>query len=457
MNAIRNRIALYCFSGVVALAPLPFGSTDEIIVAAWAVVLGGILVFSIPLSPTRAQSSFLILGSIVVIVWAGVLFAQTTSSEPLTSHFGDRIWSRASDILHRPLAPRIAVVRDQSLSSAGPQIVAALALFCGFLLGEKRASARLLLSVVAWSGVIYGIYAVVSFALDPTSVLGREKVAYRSVLTGTFINRNTAAVYFGVCANLWLLRLLRGISGPTFRVRRYQLTGLIQSGGSNQVTLSFAAFILLLSATFMTGSRAGSLLFIFTSFGVLIWAFWRTEESPWCALVGGAVLLMVLMAVVGAGIAGRVAAEGLVDSARVSVYRSVLRLIAEHPLWGTGLGTFASVFPSYRPSDISSFGVWDRAHSTPLELCAEQGIPFAVLVVFMVGLIFVRLINGIRRRREGRIFPLFAGIALALTVAHSLVDFSLQIPGLTIVVMGMVGVGLAQCATQSNRNAVASL
>jgi O-antigen ligase len=274
------------------------------------------------------------------------------------------------------------------------------------------------------------------------------------VLTGTFINRNTAAVYFGVCAILWLLRLLRGISGPTFRVHRYQLSGLIQSGGTNQVTLNFAAFTVLLSATFMTGSRAGSLLFTSISLGVLMWAFWRTGRSPWYALLGGAVLLVALMAIVGAGVAGRVAAEGLVDSARVSVYRSVLRLIADHPWWGTGLGTFPSIFPSYRPGDISSFGIWDRAHSTPLELAAEQGIPFALLVVVMVGLIFVRLMNGVRRRREGRIFPLCAIAALALAATHSLVDFSLQIPGLTIVVLGVVGVGLAQSADpeQGGRN-----
>ncbi|MGY0575846.1 O-antigen ligase family protein [Bradyrhizobium sp. RDM12] len=423
-----------------------FGSTDEAVLSVWVVALGGTLLLSVPLSPTRAQISFVACASIVAIAWAGLLFIQTTALAPIVGRFGDHVWPLAAGLLDQPLAPRVSVVRDQPFYAVAPQIVAALSLSCGFILGEKRSSAWLILSVVAWSGAVYGAYAIVSFIWDPATVLWREKVAYRSVLTGTFINRNTAAVYFGACALLWLLRLLRSISGSSFRVQQHQLSELIRSGGSYQVIVNFAVFILLLSATFMTGSRAGSLLFIFVTFSILTWAFEGTgRSSTWYTLAGGTALFAALMAIVGAGIAGRVAVEGLVDSARLSVYRSVLRLISDHPWWGAGLGTFASIFPAYRPSDISSFGIWDRAHSTPLELAAEQGIPFTLLVTLAVGVIFAVLINGVRNRREGRIFPLASIALLSLAMLHSLIDFSLQIPGLTIVVLGLVGAGLAQC------------
>jgi O-antigen ligase len=119
-------------------------------------------------------------------------------------------------------------------------------------------------------------------------------------------------------------------------------------------------------------------------------------------------------------------------------------LIADHPWLGTGLGTFAWIFPSYRPSDISAWGIWDRAHSTLLEIAAEQGVPFALLVLSTLLIIFFTLIAGSRTRRSRAIYPL-AGLLIALLSAgHSLIDFSLQIPGLTIVVFAVVGVGIAQ-------------
>jgi hypothetical protein len=38
MVAIRRRIALYIFCAVVAVAPLPFGSVDEMVIAFWAIL-----------------------------------------------------------------------------------------------------------------------------------------------------------------------------------------------------------------------------------------------------------------------------------------------------------------------------------------------------------------------------------------------------------------------------------
>ena len=44
---------------------------------------------------------------------------------------------------------------------------------------------------------------------------------------------------------------------------------------------------------------------------------------------------------------------GLVDHTRLSLFRSTLRMIADRPWFGTGLGTFNLAFPAYRSDDIS--------------------------------------------------------------------------------------------------------
>ena len=71
-------------------------------------------------------------------------------------------------------------------------------------------------------------------------------------------------------------------------------------------------------------------------------------------------------------------------------------------------------------------GVFYQAHSTPLEIAAELGLPLA----------------GLMRRRRDAVYPIAAtGVGL-LGRLHSLVDFPLQLPGFAIVFTA--GLGLAQ-------------
>ena len=87
------------------------------------------------------------------------------------------------------------------------------------------------------------------------------------------------------------------------------------------------------------------------------------------------------------------------------------------------------------------YGIYDRAHSTLLELAAEAGLPLASIVVIGWMIAFGVLAHGVRTRRRDRIIPAAALSVGLLAVFHSLVDFSLQIPGFAIVVFGLLGVG----------------
>jgi O-antigen ligase len=130
-------------------------------------------------------------------------------------------------------------------------------------------------------------------------------------------------------------------------------------------------------------------------------------------------------------------------------------MIADHPWFGTGLGTFLWAFPAYR-DDVSLWGIWDRAHSTPLELAADVGVPLAALLVvaWVVGLAV--LMRGVRVRRRGRAVPI-AGLAVAVLASlHAMVDFSLQIPGYSIIAFTLMGAGLAQSFVEPGRHFKAS-
>ena len=154
----------------------------------------------------------------------------------------------------------------------------------------------------------------------------------------------------------------------------------------------------------------------------------------------------------GGNVSGRFDAQGLSDEGRFEAYRSTLRMIADHPWFGTGLGTFVWSFPAYRSANISVWGVWDLAHSTPLELAADLGVPLAGLICLAWLIVLAVLIRGVRIRRRDLIVPVGALSVAILGLAHSTIDFSLQIPGYAIIVFALVGAGLAQSFSSNNKD-----
>ena len=210
---------------------------------------------------------------------------------------------------------------------------------------------------------------------------------------------------------------------------------------------------LCLAAMFMTGSR-GAVVLSLLALIVAFMAFFRRDlprrsglrrrgRCGWAALI--------LLQLMGAGVNARFDLQGAADDGRLETYKSTLRMIADHPWFGTGQGTFAWSFPAYRSADVSMAGVWDRAHNTLLELAADMGVPIAALVVIAWIVIFAVLIRGVRVRRRDLIIPISALSVAIVAVLHSLIDFSLQIAGYAIPVLALVGTGLAQSFASDRR------
>jgi O-antigen ligase len=202
-----------------------------------------------------------------------------------------------------------------------------------------------------------------------------------------------------------------------------------------------------LAAMAMTASRAGvvlSLLMLVLAFAVFFHRDLARSGRVVASVAALTVGAFVLLQIIGTGVTNRFDTEGFAGGGRLGGYRSTIEMIADHPWFGTGLGTFPWGFPAYRSADISLWGTWTRAHNTLLEIAAELGIPLAILVVTGWIIAFAVLIHGAFTRRRSLITPV-AGLCVGgLGVLHSLVDFSLQIPGYAIGAFALIGAGLAQ-------------
>lgn len=438
--------ALMLFAVIIA-APVCFGSTDATTTALWCIVLGIAVAFA-PVKEIAPRHLAMLLAAVCITVaaYAFVLHEQL-AQEPWIAP-AHPLWVRAAHLLDTPLPASAAIARNQPFFSAGNSIACLLALICGFAIGSDRKSARRLLRVMAFSGAALAGYGIIAYATDPAHILWREKEAYREVLTATFINRNTAAAYFGSCAVAWFIFLsekMQGWRGLSLNWRSLLLDFFRHLNG--KTIFYFAGLFICLAALFMTASRAG------TAFSLLALAVgyvgrFRTALSRRSeALIALALVVLIgftLVQIMGAGVLGRLELEGLTEGGRIQTYMATLRMIADHPWLGVGLGNFAWSYPGYRGDEISMWGVWDRAHSTPLELAAELGLPLTAVVCLGWLIIFSLLGRRLWRRDRMPAVSLAAFCVALIAVLHSAIDFSLQVPGFSIPVFALVGAGVAQ-------------
>ncbi len=454
-----NRISSLILFVTVAVVPFPFGSTDPTAIAFWCIVLGIAVIAASPRALHRRQFALLGLAAIIVIAYAFVLHEQLATQPWLANPHP--LWREAADALGNPIEPSVSIVRNQPFFALGAPLAAMLAMTCSFIVCADRNRAHQLLKVIAWSGLAYAIFGIGSFLIDPTKLLWREKEAYRDVLTSTFVGRNAAAVYFGSCAVVWLLL-------SSERARRHLPPGPIHwrrvptwlfSETPRSVVVSLLMLLICLVAMFMTNSRAGvvlSLMALVIAFTAFFYRDLPRGIGVAAASAVGGLIALVLLQLIGGNVSGRFDAQGLADEGRFETYRSTLRIIADHPWFGTGLGTFAWSFPPYRSANVSTWGVWDIAHNTILEIAADLGLPLAGLVVAAWIIVLAVLIRGIHTRRRDLIIPVAALSVAIIALLHSIIDFSLQIPGYAIVVFALVGAGLSQSFSSRDPNQVRS-
>jgi O-antigen ligase len=132
---------------------------------------------------------------------------------------------------------------------------------------------------------------------------------------------------------------------------------------------------------------------------------------------------------------------GSADSRRYDYWRVALNSFADHPLRGVGAGGFRVEWVRERPVRDPAL----EAHSLPLEMLAELGVP---------GLIFLGLLAGglaVAGRRALRVHPDLAPGACAgaaVFALHATIDWDWQLPAVTLpaIILGGALIAMAEDA-----------
>lgn len=197
----------------------------------------------------------------------------------------------------------------------------------------------------------------------------------------------------------------------------------------------FLLAVVVMSATvFLSQSLGGMIAFTVELVLLMILSFkGRSRHQMLLVELLCAALVLCLVALSPSGLAERLAnlrdPLGKADAAnRVVIVKDSLRMVAQHPILGWGLGTFPVVYPAFR-SFYSNFLV-NEAHDDFVQTLVETGVVgFALMITF----IFLLYRDGLRRIEGWRRDPR-AALALAALIGctgllvHGFSDFNLRVP-----------------------------
>ncbi len=326
---------------------------------------------------------------------------------------------------------------------------------CGTTKGAKKwlVSAAFLGTVVASVGII-------QFIFWPTTLMLGPKTAYIDSLTGSFVNRNSAATFLGVTLVLLVFLSWQNLNRTREQGINRRVTDPFRSLLSLKVVALAATILVVLTSLVLTKSRGGvgaTFFALFLLCGILSLRSIRLNAPShvhWRNVLGVAsatIVACLLIAILGDRVFVRMLERGLEDS-RFCVAPSIFAAGLSNWVFGYGFGSFQSLFPTFRDPACGIVGVWNHAHNFFLEGFFEAGIGFVVIAgVCIAALAFAFVQAGLSSTRRGPYGVLGASILLLL-VSHSLVDFSLQTPGIASFCAVVFAALISVCTNADKKN-----
>ncbi|QIB35462.1 O-antigen ligase family protein [Ancylobacter pratisalsi] len=441
---------------VLAWVPFRFGSNHLISWSINAVLLSLLLV--------AFEAGKLVLGAkrpvaIRHIAWAGAVLAGLIGwilfqlSPYAPSAWQNDFWSLTRDVLAQipgaeVVQGRISVTPDAGLIGLMKLVTCAAAFYLALQLCRDQRRADFLMIGFVLIALGYAIFGIVQEVAFPDRVLWIQKTAYEHFVVSTFINRNNYATYagMGVIVTLGVLFESYRRAGVGRRLPFGQrLATLIEVTPRTGLPIAVALVTIMISLIW-TGSRGGVLTTLGGVTMLLLPLFLMAGSRKTMLVATLAVVAAVLLVMVGYGgdLAERFADSAGAGERRFDVVRRVWEAALDVPWTGFGYGSFDRMFAVYRNTDMLLRAHWDKAHNTYVELLFDLGFPAAIaffgLVGGLIGSIVFRL-----SQRETR--PIYCLVVLAVSfqvLMHAVVDFSLQIQGVTITFWILLGAGVAQ-------------
>ena len=291
------------------------------------------------------------------------------------------------------------------------------------LLVDSRERLKTLAFVLVLSGLGQAVYGSLSLA-----------VAGGGVANGTFVNRNHYAAYLVLCLSVGIGLLIasmgRNASTGSWRQRLRHIGTLILSGKA-PLRIFLAIMVI---ALVLTRSRMGNTAFFASLLitGTLALILFKEMPRPMMLLITSLIVIDII--IIGSWVGLEQVKERLEQTTLAQENRDEIdtysyKMWQDYPLFGSGAGSYYSVFPRYREGGMGE-GILEHAHNDYLEFLTEYGILGLVLPAGVVILALRNAILAQRKRRSqfARGIGFAALMAITAMLIHATVEFNLQIP-----------------------------
>ena len=258
---------------------------------------------------------------------------------------------------------------------------------------------------VVGSAAAWGLYGTVRVALAGVSL----QSAYGAARP-FFTEHGAYAAYLAMILPLALLLALSR-QGKA-RVRYAAASALIALGIA--LSLTRAAWVSLAVAI---------------PLAVGLWSWWRRSLKPVAGVAALALLVLVILAGVGAGAritrhAGSItAAEDASNLERVNRWMAAVEMARDRPWLGVGYAVYPLAYPEYRRKTIITELAYQHMgpHSEPMRLISETGLLGFLAAGWFMGAAFVLGARVVRRSRDprGRLLSLALVAGLITYAVHS--------------------------------------
>jgi tetratricopeptide (TPR) repeat protein len=287
---------------------------------------------------------------------------------------------------------------------------------------NRQHRARQLLKIISISGFAVALIGMFSKLAFLKAVYGIYPVRPDVFFFSTFVNSNHLAGFLGLCA---LVSFGLALSSRHRKGRfLYGFFGVISAVG-----------------IFLSLSRGGIVAFLLGCIFLGIYAatrrVWKLRRVALVqAVVAGVLLIAGYLAY--SKIVTEMKTLGDIGAVRTNDkfrgWEGTLPMIKDHPVAGIGRGAYATVYPRYKTAEGRY--TYTHAENGVLQNMAEWGPIFGVLFLGAFGLVFFL---GLRRARSS--FAMGGCLAAVFAVAvHNLVDFNLELGGVALPFVAVLGV-----------------
>lgn len=455
MSAFRNG-AFYIFLSAVLLTPLPLGGNRPWAWLILSTLIGLLMVVDVATALARNEDQStsrlkpLIFLWLSVGVWAGVqamLWVPENIAHPL--------WFDVAAYTGSEVVARISREPDATLSSLMLFLTYGSVFWLSVRFCDSYERATFILKVLVLSQLIYAVYGLIVYFSGVEKILWLDKWAYQGGLTSTFVNRNTYATFagLGVLASTAYLFVsirkdMRGLSGKRELFRAFVETSM------QRAWIPLLTLLLTATALLLTQSRGG-FVSTFIALMLLLVGLMSVKLIP--KQISVYIVIGVLSAAIfafflsGETVTLRLLNTNFDTSIRDEVFVQVASAIEVNPVLGAGYGTFEQTFLPYKVGSLATMN-WDKVHNTYLELALELGVPAVILIAITHVILIGVFISGMVRRKRRREFAVIGLAAIMLVCLHSLVDFSVQIPGFAVFYALILGVAWTQSWSSAHQS-----